>query len=109
MAGPAPTSPACATRIPGRATSAARTVTLVETVTKKPWWQMARTPGWGFGLGAFWLGWGALRWWWRDPDDTWVVPTSAVLFALLGLAFLASSVAVVRRQRAAKTSAAPRS
>ncbi|MFF1529130.1 hypothetical protein [Cellulomonas sp. NPDC058312] len=70
----------------------------------KPWWQMTRTPAPGFCLGALWLLLGVLRWWGLDPDRGWVEPTIAALFTLLGLGYLASAAATVRRRGATRPS-----
>jgi hypothetical protein len=59
---------------------------------------MTRTPAFGFWLGGFWLLFGVLRWWWLDPGSGWIGVALTIAFLLLGLSYLASSIALVRRR-----------
>ncbi|GEL47371.1 hypothetical protein CHO01_24870 [Cellulomonas hominis] len=72
------------------------------TEPRRPWWQATRTPLAGFAIGAFWITFGLVRWWTRDGDVTLDLVLS-VAFVLLGAAYVASSVALVRRARAPET------
>lgn len=67
---------------------------------QKPWWQATRTPATGFWIGGFWVVFGVLRWTVFDSDDGLDLAL-ACLFVLLGAGYLAGSVALVRRRRAA--------
>ncbi len=64
---------------------------------KQPWWQTTRTPKPGFWLGGFWLLFGLYKWLTLDPDDGLSL-TMACLFTLLGAAYVASSIALLRRR-----------
>lgn len=70
----------------------------MESPPKKPWWQMTRTPAVGFWLGGLWLLFSVVRWW-PLGSGGWVAGATAALFALLGASYIASSVAMLRRQR----------
>jgi len=66
---------------------------------KKPWWQMTRTPTFGFVLAGLWLVFALLRWTEVDKGRT-VDLVVACVFTLLSAGYLASAVAMVRRERA---------
>lgn len=68
------------------------------TEPRRPWWQTTRTPRAGFLIGGFWVAFGIVRWLTRGPDESLALVLS-VVFVLLGAAYVASSVALVRRAR----------
>lgn len=69
------------------------------TEPRRPWWQATRTPRAGFVLGGFWLVFALVRWWTRSPDESLALVLSVVVSVLLGAAYVASSVALLRRAR----------
>lgn len=85
-----------------RSPGAVARVVGVETAATKPWWQMTRTPAAGFWIGSFWLLFSLIRWW-SIGGGGWLGPTSAALFALLGVSYLASATAQLRRRHAPGT------
>ena len=66
---------------------------------KRPWWQVTKTPKWGFILGGWWLLYGS--YWIVEAITRPRVPALvlAVSFSLGGLGDLASAVLLRRRQR----------
>lgn len=68
------------------------------TEPRRPWWQATRTPRAGFFMGTFWIVFGLLRWVWLGSDETLSRVLSGA-FVLMGAAYVASSVALVRNAR----------
>jgi hypothetical protein len=69
------------------------------TEPSKPWWQMTRTPTPGLVLAGCWTLYGVLKLWGESDGTVSVVVDCG--FVVMGLAYLASSVALLRRRRAA--------
>ncbi|QZN84193.1 hypothetical protein [Cellulomonas sp. C5510] len=69
--------------------------------TKKPWWQMTRTPTSGFVLAGLWAAVALVRWLTWAPGERFEL-AAACVFTLGAAAYLASAAAMLRRERAAR-------